>query len=302
MKALDSFYTPLRSEPPHVTVVFGASGAGKTRWAMLGPSPYLLPCGGRNQTDFFGDYRPRQHQTLVADDFYGGWKYTTFLRVCDRYPTEVQTKGGYLQLLTNQIVFTSNVHPFSWYPKVLAHVDRRRSFDRRIHCIVEVFEDFYIVRRGNLPWPFPFLRAATAFEAARHPWRPEPPQPLQVTGMEPHVPPPPRTPQSPPSPLPAPPNLVIRLPLSPPPSPQSPPAAVMPAAPHLTGPMRPAQWAALLNRPGQDVLQQEVERVRSSQSSHQGGPSSESFWLRRNAWNQSHRARGLDAHDDDSRN
>lgn len=31
---------------------------------MLGPSPYKLSAfGGKGQTDFFGDYRPDQHET-----------------------------------------------------------------------------------------------------------------------------------------------------------------------------------------------------------------------------------------------
>ena len=38
---------------------------------MMAPSPYKLSAfGGKGQTDFFGDYRPDEHETLVVDDFY----------------------------------------------------------------------------------------------------------------------------------------------------------------------------------------------------------------------------------------
>lgn len=132
---------------------------------MLAPAPYKLPCfGGENSTDFFGDYRPEVHQTLVVDDFYSNWKYTTFLEVCDRYPTEVHTKGGFAQLLIRHVVFTSNLDPIKWYPNVLADVDRRGSFNRRLHNVIEFRQNFYIVKKGNLPWPCPFLREATAFD------------------------------------------------------------------------------------------------------------------------------------------
>ena len=120
----------------------------------MAPSPYKLSAfGGKGQTDFFGDYRPDEHETLVVDDFYGNWSYTTFLQACDRYPTEVHTKGGFRQLLVRHIVFTSNSGPDEWYPKVLANPDRRESFSRRIHNVIWFTRQGYMVKKGNLPWP-----------------------------------------------------------------------------------------------------------------------------------------------------
>jgi len=126
---------------------------------MQGPSAYKLAAfGGENSTDFFGDYRPDQHQTLVVDDFYSNWKYTTFLQVCDRYPTEVHTKGGFRQLLVRHIVFTSNHSPSVWYPNILADAQRRESFNRRIHNIIWFTPDGYWVQKGSLPWECTFLQ------------------------------------------------------------------------------------------------------------------------------------------------
>ncbi len=148
MEKLETFYSPKRDWITTVTVCWGEPDAGKTRYAMHGPCPYKLAAfGGANSTDFFGDYRPREHETLVVDDFYGNWKYTTFLQVADRYPTEVHTKGGFRQLLIRHLVFTSNSSPDKWYPKVLLDLDRRESFFRRIHNIIHFTKAGYAISK-----------------------------------------------------------------------------------------------------------------------------------------------------------
>lgn len=153
-EALATHYSPVRDWQTVVSVFYGQPGTGKTRYAMLGPSPYKLAAfGGKDSSDFFGDYRPDVHETLVVDDFYGNWKYTTFLQACDRYPTEVHTKGGFRQLLVRHIVFTSNCSPDEWYPNVLTDLNRRESFNRRIHNVIHFTKLGYTIRKGDLPWP-----------------------------------------------------------------------------------------------------------------------------------------------------
>jgi len=150
---LGTFYSPKRDWQTVVSVFWGEPGTGKTRYAMLAPSPYKLAAFGNGKsTDFFGDYRPDAHETLVVDDFYSNWMYTTWLQVCDRYPTEVHTKGGFRQLLVRHVVFTSNRGPSEWYPNILADPNRRESFHRRIHNIVHFTRAGYSVTKGNLPW------------------------------------------------------------------------------------------------------------------------------------------------------
>ncbi len=151
MQALETFYSPKRDWETQVTIVWGAAGTGKTRYAMQAfPSPYKLAVFGEG-TDFFGDYRPQEHQTVVADDYYSSWKYTTWLAVCDRYPTEVHTKGGFLQFLARDMVFTSNLSPDEWYKVILAEPARRDSFFRRIHNIIHfVSRDTYVVTKVKL--------------------------------------------------------------------------------------------------------------------------------------------------------
>lgn len=162
MERLSSFYLKPRDFQTQVTVVYGEPRAGKSRFAMLGPSPYKLATfSSANSVDFFGDYRPDVHETLVVDDFYSNWKYTTFLQVCDRYPTEVHTKGGFRQFLCRDVIFTSNLPPNEWYPNILADPDRAESFHGRIHNIIFVCKFGYKIMKGHLPWPFPHLPELT---------------------------------------------------------------------------------------------------------------------------------------------
>jgi len=144
MKALDSFYAKPRDFESEVSVVYGQPGAGKTRYAMQGPHPYKLASFGEG-TDFFGAYRPREHKTVVVDDFRSNWKFTTFCHVCDRYPTEVHTKGDFVQLLPDHIIFTSNLAPDKWYPNILADPYSADAFHRRIHNIIFVCKYGYEV-------------------------------------------------------------------------------------------------------------------------------------------------------------
>lgn len=64
----------------------------------------------------------------------------------------INTKHGSTQLLAKHIVFTSNEHPNTWYPNVLANPKRKKSFDRRIHNIIRFDDDGYVIERGRLPW------------------------------------------------------------------------------------------------------------------------------------------------------
>ncbi len=150
MKALATHYTPGRKEPPTVTVLYGKSGTGKTRYAMeCFPRPYLLGAAGASSSaDFVGDYRPLEHETFVLEEFYGDWKFRNLLRVLDRYPNEVQTKGGYQQFLASHVVITSNVPPDEWYPKLTVS-GRTEPLHRRIHNLICFTEYGYVVKKGR---------------------------------------------------------------------------------------------------------------------------------------------------------
>jgi len=74
-----------------------------------------------------------QH-TVIIDEFYSWLRYDFFLRLTDRYPLQVETKGGVVQFVSHRIVFTSNTPPTAWYPSI----QDRGAFDRRIGVVFDL--------------------------------------------------------------------------------------------------------------------------------------------------------------------
>lgn len=132
-----------RSEKTHVTVLFGPSGTGKSRSAFEGfPGCYTKPKG-----EWWNGYDSHPH--VVVDEFYGWLPWDTLLRVCDRYPLLVQTKGGFANFSPTHIVFTSNKAPEDWYS-----TQNFAPLLRRLDCIVYIdYDGVADVRRGTPPFP-----------------------------------------------------------------------------------------------------------------------------------------------------
>ncbi len=104
-----------RRAPPEVIIYYGHTGTGKSatadkRW----PDAYWVPMprtGGWWWPNYCGE------ETIIIDEFANQFKYHTMLRLLDRYPFDLQEKGGNMQLCatTKRIVFTTNIHPNQWY-------------------------------------------------------------------------------------------------------------------------------------------------------------------------------------------
>lgn len=54
---------------------------------------------------------------VVIEEFYGQMKVSYLLKLLDRYPFHVETKGSMVPFLAEMIIFTSNEHPRMWYGK-----------------------------------------------------------------------------------------------------------------------------------------------------------------------------------------
>lgn len=119
--------TPARDFVTEVIVIIGPTGTGKSRYARgLDDKAYY------KQNSVWWDGYDGQ-ETVVLDDFYGWIPYCEMLRLMDRYPHMIQTKGGQTHFLAKRMVITSNTAPARWYPKVF--LDQRYSlaaFSRRI--------------------------------------------------------------------------------------------------------------------------------------------------------------------------
>lgn len=125
-----TYLEPSRLEKPYVHWIWGASGTGKSRQAAEYPD-----CYWKDDTKWWDGYDG--HETIVLDDFRGSqMKFTYLLRLLDRYPMRVETKGGYRQLNSKNIVITSIVHPTQSYAGIQEE-EPIRQLERRIDKITE---------------------------------------------------------------------------------------------------------------------------------------------------------------------
>lgn len=143
-RALNSYklvkVTP-RSHPMEVIVIYGPTGTGKSRWCAENfPNAYWKQLG-----KWWDAYAA--HEEVVIDEFYGWLQWTTLLRLCDRYPMMVETKGGQVQFTAKTIVFTSNTEPSKWYNDKYFDAFKRRV-TKWVHMSAENNHMFFDDYRG----------------------------------------------------------------------------------------------------------------------------------------------------------
>lgn len=110
----DKVYGTKRDSKSFVTVLYGASGTGKSRDAFNNEDCYILRAS-KTGVWFDGyDY----NKTLIIDDFYGWIPFNQLLNLLDRYAMKVDIKGGAKEFNSPNIVITSNKSPLEWYPNL----------------------------------------------------------------------------------------------------------------------------------------------------------------------------------------
>ncbi len=94
-----------------VTVYYGEPGTGKTSQALeeAGTEAFWKSPSGLWWDGYHGQ------PNIVIDDFYGGMPFTNLVRLLDRYPLTLETKGGHVAFIGRHIWITSNQHPSKWY-------------------------------------------------------------------------------------------------------------------------------------------------------------------------------------------
>lgn len=94
----------------------GPSGTGKSRAAREAyPQAYWGPKG-----KWWDGYCGQE--TVIVDEMYGHrFSFSELLQLLDRYPFQVETKGGVRQFTSRRIVFTSNQDPQDWYNAERTH-------------------------------------------------------------------------------------------------------------------------------------------------------------------------------------
>ncbi len=104
----------VRNSPPEVIIYYGPTNTGKSSLAVANwPDAYQVP-----EPEKGGWWWPgyEGQETIIIDDFRGQYcKYTTLLRLLDRYAFTLQEKGSNSNMISKRIVITTNVHPVEWY-------------------------------------------------------------------------------------------------------------------------------------------------------------------------------------------
>lgn len=104
--------SPNRDFKTEVRVYHGATGAGKSRRAQLEAGENAFWKSRGNWWCGFDGVQP-----VVIDEFYGWLPYDFLLRLLDRYPLRVETKGGSVNFASRLIIITSNLPIRDWYSR-----------------------------------------------------------------------------------------------------------------------------------------------------------------------------------------
>lgn len=116
----------LMKDGPEVWVFWGPTGTGKSHRAFTSwPGAYRKITSDKWWDGYKGQ------ETVIFDDFKGSsLKLHDFQLVIDKYPLDVEVKGGLIPLSAKRYVFTSNKHPKDWYSET---ADPDGSVMRRIN-------------------------------------------------------------------------------------------------------------------------------------------------------------------------
>lgn len=128
---------PRPLEPaPEIHWRWGKAGVGKTRyiWDTHGIDNVYTPTTYKWWEAYDG------HKVILIDELRSNWcTFGELLKLTDRYPFRVETKGGSRQMLANIIYITSCKHPKDLYNP--HHFDAEERVDqllRRVTSITEV--------------------------------------------------------------------------------------------------------------------------------------------------------------------
>lgn len=97
-----------------VEFAFGKPGTGKSRYcAEVTETEGFANVYWLSPGKWFDDYEGQS--IVVIDEFKGSLPYQLLLRICDRYPLLVESKGGQVNFIPKKVIITSNQLPNEWY-------------------------------------------------------------------------------------------------------------------------------------------------------------------------------------------
>lgn len=127
-----SIFSEPRRFQTEVLWFYGSTGTGKSRLAdSLAPDAYW-----KSNDKWFDGYDPIEHDDIIIDDFRSNFHTFNFiLRLFDRYPMQVEIKGGTTNFRAKRIFVTTSKHPLqTWETRSEEALDQ---LIRRLSVIVE---------------------------------------------------------------------------------------------------------------------------------------------------------------------
>lgn len=101
-----------RNFKTEVTVIQGPTGTGKSMYCEENfPDAYW-----KGRDAWWDGYQ--QQEYVILDEYYGWLPYDFLLRLTDRYPLDVEVKGGKVNFASKKIIITTNKRPDLWYQHV----------------------------------------------------------------------------------------------------------------------------------------------------------------------------------------
>ncbi len=123
-----------RTEKPHVTWCFGKTGTGKSTWcheqaALVDPN-YFIHGGDMKWWDGYDG-----QLAVVVEEFRGSdCKLSKLLRFLDRWPLQLEVKGGTTQMVATHVFINSCFKPSECYRSLAEDI---RQLQRRIDVLYE---------------------------------------------------------------------------------------------------------------------------------------------------------------------
>ncbi|AIF76278.1 Rep, partial [Bat circovirus] len=119
-----------RTWKTHVVVLTGKTGIGKSRYCQ----EHYPNAFWKRKGEWWDGYDG--HESVIIDEFYGWLPIDTMLRIMDRYPLMVDTKGGAVNFEAKTICITSNKPWEKWYTSW--DDDLKDAFLRRIDNFIDL--------------------------------------------------------------------------------------------------------------------------------------------------------------------